>query len=728
MSTLTGVIRSAKTFATGFTIAQLDVDGEPLPVTLVGALPRLTAGESIQAGGEWTAHPRYGRQFKAESVTAAPIATLAGLVRYLGGGIIPGVGAGTAQKIVDAFGQDALRILDAEPERLTSVPGIGQKKAAAIAEHWQTHQAERAALIWLQGYGASPRLALKIFRHYGAPTIATLSADPYQLETDIPGVGFLTADRIARAMGVPTDAPQRVAAGMSYVLEQAAGEGHVYLPLPELAARGAALLGVEPNFADDMLRLRLAYGAGLTIERVGADAAVYLAPLRTAEAGLAERLQALMRPMFPRCGWRFSQADWSQIEAGLAADDLPLTAQQASVVQAALTQPLTVLTGGPGTGKTHCLRALSRLAAATGVSIAFAAPTGRASRRLAEATGQPATTIHRLLEVAPEGGLFNFKRDERNPLNVDLVVIDEASMIELVLMYHLLKAIPPGIHLLLVGDVDQLPSVGAGNVLRDVITAIENGSLQPAQVIRLSTIFRQAAGSHIVTNAHRVNAGQLPVVDDPASLDFFLFRESDPVNAAARVVELVTERIPSRFGIQPAAIQVLSPLRRGEAGIDTLNQQLQARLNPKGADELPAGDRVFRPGDRVMQLRNNYESDIFNGDMGIVLSVNAEDRTLAVDFEGRVVPYQTGDLDDLTHAYAVTIHKAQGSEFPVVVMPLLKQHYIMLQRNLLYTGITRARRLVVLVGETAALALAVRNNQVQQRYSGLVARLQAQAF
>lgn len=743
--TLSGTIRSLtfRNDETGYTVAQFEPD-EGEAVTVVGVMPFLATGETVELLGDWVEHPRYGRQLKVVQVRPVVPTSLAGLERYLGSGLIPGVGPAIAGRIVAHFGVAAAHVLDHAPERLREVAGVGAARAEAIAQAWQSQQAVRAALIWLQGHGVSPRLAAKIYEAYGAQTIALVQADPYRLERDIPGVGFQTADRIARALGVPHDAPTRVMAGMSYVLELATREGHVYLPFGQLVARAAKELGVAAALTADMLTQRLQAGDGLVEEFIPAskaeqepERAVYRRGFHRAEVGLAECLTHLTRAggdrlaQFRTLDWRLLRQVLAEGQAGLA-----LTERQAAAVEAAFTRPLTVLTGGPGTGKTVTLGAVIRLADALGLEVALACPTGRAAKRLSEATGQLAQTVHRLLEVQPQDGLLSFARNEANPLDADLVIVDEASMLDLLLAYSLVRAIRPGTHLVLVGDVDQLPSVGAGNVLRDVIAAIEGtevrgqtqgGALSPdsCAVVRLDAIFRQAAGSYIVDNAHRVVRGQAPVTDDPEATDFFLARTDDPARAAEIIEQLVCERIPARFGFGPDDIQVLSPMHRGEAGVALLNARLQDALNPQwgNLDELEVGGRTLREGDRVMQTVNDYGKEVFNGDVGRVLAVNAEEKRLAVDFEGDVVSYEVFELEALTLAYAITIHKSQGSEFPVVVVPVLNSHHIMLQRNLLYTAITRARKLVVLVGDPKAISVAVRNDEVLGRYTALATRL-----
>ncbi len=731
---------------TGYTVAQFEPDDAD-PVTAVGVMPLLAADDAVELIGDWVEHPRYGRQFKVAQVRPAAITSLAGLARYLGGGHIPGVGPVLAERIVAHFGMSTAGVLDHAPERLREVPGVGAARATAITEAWQSQQAARTALIWLQGHGVSPRLAAKIYEEYGAQTIPLVQAEPYRLARDIPGVGFQTADKIAQALGVPHDAPQRVAAGLAHALELAGHEGHVYLPFDKLVMRAVLLLGVDAALAEQILLQRLRDEDGLVEEWLplaGAglepEHAVYRTWFHTAEVGLARRLALLARAggdrlaTFRTLDWRLLRRVLTEGHTGLA-----LTERQAAAVEAAFTRPLTVLTGGPGTGKTVTLGAVIRLADASGVEVALACPTGRAAKRLSEATGQLAQTVHRLLEVKPQDGLLSFTRNEANPLDADLVIVDEASMLDLVLSYSLVRAIRPGAHLMLVGDVDQLPSVGPGNVLRDVIAAIEakakveaegkgltSASTSTSAVVRLDAIFRQAAGSYIVDNAHRVVRGQLPVTDDPNATDFFLARTDDPKRAAELIEQLVCVRIPAHFGFGPDDIQVLSPMHRGEAGVAALNSRLQDALNPQrgGLGELEVGaGRILREGDRVMQTVNDYGKDVFNGDVGRVLSVDPEEKRLAVDFEGHVVSYEAFELEALVLAYAITIHKSQGSEFPAVIVPALNSHHIMLQRNLLYTAITRARKLVVLVGDPQAIAVAVRNDEVRRRYTALASRL-----
>jgi exodeoxyribonuclease V alpha subunit len=739
----------------GYTVAQLAPDGQSYTVAVIGNMLGINVGESVELGGAWMAHPQYGRQFKAETIRTILPATIAGLEKYLGSGLIKGIGPVTAKRIVRKFGLETLQVIEENPQRLHEVLGVGRKRVDLITRAWAEQQKIKEVMLFLQSHGVSTGLAVKIYKAYGDDAIEIVQNDPYRLARDIFGIGFITADKIARAIGIAHDAPERVAAGVAYVLSEAADEGNVYLPAVELTRRAGEMLGVAAGLVTQGIA-SLAEEAQVRVEgneptaplHLAEERPVYLIPFYYGEVGVANRLRRLAEASDDRLAL-FRRFDWPAAFAALQAQDhRALTPRQMEAVQAALTHRVTVLTGGPGTGKTTTVRSIIRLAEAAGVKTVLASPTGRAAKRLSEAAGRPAKTIHRLLEVKPAEG-FRFSRNEENPLEADLVIVDEASMLDLILTNNLLKAIPPGAHLLMVGDVDQLPSVGAGNVLNDVIEAIEGvrsqesgvGSQQttgdltpdpwpltsdPWAVVRLDTIFRQEEGSYIITNAHRINRGEMPILDNRNALDFFLFREEDPLKAADLVVELVQERIPRKFGFKPEDIQVLSPMHRGEVGVAALNIRLQATLNPGGAQttERLVGGRVFRSGDRVMQIRNNYDKDVFNGDMGRVAGIDLEDQVLSVSMDGRTVAYDFLELDELVHAYAISIHKAQGSEFPVIVAPLLTTHYMMLQRNLLYTAVTRAQKLVVLVGSPRAIGIAVKADRAKERFSGLAERLE----
>ncbi len=700
---------------------QLLLGRDPL-ITVVGTMPELQPGESVRLEGEWINHPQYGRQFCAETVTQIRPAGVEAIRRYLGSGLIKGIGPITAQKIVDKFGEETLDILDRAPERLLEVDGVGKHRARLIAEAWIEQQQIKQVMLFLQGHGISTSLAVKIYKHYGEQAIPIVSRDPYRLAADIFGIGFKTADKIAQDLGLPPDAPGRMAAGIAYVLGQATDEGHVFLPRDALVEEATALLGVEAERVEEALRLMVARGEVMLEPVPVPDAlelveAVYLPAMYHSERGVAIRLRQMFQTARSRLA-DLANTAWSALLDRAAHGPGPLTAQQRDAVRAALTHKVSVLTGGPGTGKTTTLRALITVLGQTRHSFLLASPTGRAAKRLSEATGQPARTIHRMLGFSPAE--HRFLHNEDNPLNADAIVVDEASMIDLVLFYHLLKAIPPDAHLVLVGDSDQLPSVGPGNVLHDVIAA------RMGPVTQLEVIFRQAETSQIITNAHRINRGELPDTSNQSN-DFFLFSEEDPQKAADLLVDIVRKRIPARFGLDPLQdVQVLAPMYRGPVGVSALNEALQEVLNPnpdgRKAERRLAG-RLFRVGDKVIQMRNNYEKDVFNGDIGFVYGFDLTNQIMTVRMDERLVRYDFAEADELTHAYCISVHRAQGSEYPCVVMPIVTQHYLMLQRNLLYTAVTRARQLVVLVGTRKAIAIAVRNDQVARRWSALAWRL-----
>lgn len=690
-------------------------------VTVVGSLPELSPGEHLRLQGRWAQHPKHGLQFEVERCEQKLPATITGIQRYLGSGLIRGIGPRLADRIVSTFGERTLEVIEQEPEQLLQVPDIGPLRQRLIVAAWREQKQIKEIMLFLHSHGLSTQLAVKIYRQYGDQAISVVSSDPYRLARDIFGIGFKTADKIAQALGLAGDHPGRLEAGVLYVLEQMTEEGHVFCPRPELEQRTQALLevGSEPiQAAVD----RLIQAGQLRLDELPAQAgrseaaapqplaAVYQAGLFRCEVSVAERLRVLAEHWPTRL---------SDLPPAFVALDPMLSPEQQAAIRTALSHPVSILTGGPGTGKTTAMQALIAALEAAGKSFALASPTGRAAKRLSQATGRPASTLHRLLGYNPAEG---FKHHAENPLPVDLVVVDEASMLDLPLAYHLLNALQPGTHLLLVGDVDQLPSVGAGDVLRDIIAS----GVVP--VTRLNVIFRQAATSRIITNAHRINQGQVPLFpssDQPAE-DFYLFPADDPEEAAGWVEEVVCHRIPRKFGLHPLEdIQVIAPMYRGAAGVTALNARLQAALNPPaaGKPEKRLFGQLFRPGDKLMQMKNNYDKEVFNGDIGRLHSLDLIEHTLTVNFEGRLVQYDWSDADQLALAYAVSVHKAQGSEFPAVVILLTTQHYVMLQRSLLYTAVTRARRLCVLVGSRKAIQIAVQNQQVRQRYSGLAERL-----
>jgi len=683
-------------------------------VTVTGNLPELAPGEYLRLHGEWVKHPKHGLQFQVETMEQAYPATLEGVRRYLGSGLLKGIGSKLAERIVDHFGNATLDVIENHPKRLREVPDIGPKRSKIILEAWEEQKQIKGIMIFLHSHGVTTNLAIKIYKQYGDQSLGIVQNDPYQLARDIFGVGFKTADRIAQSLGLAHDHPTRIEAGVIYALEEMTNEGHVFAPRELLTDKAVELLHVERNLITPALeRLAEAELAILDSVPLAPDQeaelqnAVYLIPYYYAEVGATSRLQVLAK-VFP--------SRLSDIPPAFTQIDSSLSKEQAQAIRTALAQPVTILTGGPGTGKTTAIQALIAAVEGAGKRYALASPTGRAAKRLSEATGRSASTIHRLLGYSPRGG---FTHHAKNPLKVDLLVVDEVSMLDILLANSLFRALEGGTHLLLVGDVDQLPSVGAGDVLRDIITS------EIAPVTCLMEIFRQAEGSHIITNAHCINQGEIPTFD-PDSKDFFRFRAETPEQASDWVEDLVLNRIPSRFGISPRDIQVLAPMYRGPAGINALNARLQDALNPPGAlkPEKRLFGQTFRPDDRVMQVKNDYEKGVFNGDIGFITEISQVDNTLTVDFEGRGVVYAWSEADQLVMAYAISVHKSQGSEFPAVVIPLLTQHYMMLQRNLLYTAVTRAKQLCVLVTNTKTLAIAVKNNKVAERFSGLKWRLE----
>ena len=697
--------------------AQLRLGSEEL-ITVVGTMPEVQPGESLRLEGEWTSHPRFGRQFKAENVTQVRPTTVEAIRRYLGSGLVKGIGPVTARRIVDHFGLETLDVLDRAPARLLEVPSVGKHRTSLIAKAWVEQRQIKEVMLFLQGHGVSAGLAVKIYKQYGDQSIALVSRDPYRLARDIFGIGFRTADKIAQDLGLPPDSPSRIGAGLAHTLNMATEEGHVFLPRTELVEQAAAMLEVPPEVVDEAIT-RLAQQGDLVIEIVpdGLERieACYIPPLYHSEKGAASRLLALIESPVSRLA-DLRRGGVQALPHG--AGGVELTPQQAEAVRLTLANKVSVLTGGPGTGKTTTLRALIDVLVRTRHRFLLASPTGRAAKRLSEATGQPARTIHRMLGFSPAE--YGFTYNEENPLDADLIVIDEVSMLDLVLFYNLLKAIPPDAHLLLVGDVDQLPSVGAGDVLRDVIRSGR------APVTRLDVIFRQAEASQIIRNAHRINQGESPDTSNHSS-DFFMFAEEDPAAAAALLVDVVKQRIPRKFGLDALNdVQVLAPMYRGPIGVVALNDALQEALNPsenRKAERRLAG-RLFRVGDKVIQTRNNYDKDVYNGDIGRIHSFDMTDQIMTVVIDERFVKYDWSEADELTHAYCISVHRSQGGEYPCVVVPVMTQHYMMLQRNLLYTAVTRARQLVVLVGTRKAIAIAVKNDQVARRWSALDWRLE----
>jgi len=699
--------------------SSLNADGL---ATVVGSLPELSPGEHLRLQGQWDNHPKHGPQFKAEVCEQTLPATVAGIQGYLGSGMIKGIGPRFAERIVGLFKEETFEVIESTPERLLEVPGIGEDRKQKITTAWKEQKQVKEIMVFLHGHGVSTNLAVKIYKTYGDTSLETVQKNPYQLERDIYGVGFKTADRIAQSLGLPAEHPSRIEAGIVFALNEMTNEGHVYVPRELLAQKAIELLAVSQELIAPALD-RLAQDERIRPEMIPLNEkktqdgkvseaqamygtpVIYLTPLYFGEKGVADRLRTLAGTA--------SQAGTMNHSLFPAQN---LSEEQQAAVNMALTHPLSILTGGPGTGKTTCLKALISTLVEQHKSFSLASPTGRAAKRLSEATGHPASTIHRLLEFSPVEG---FKHDDANPLDLDFLVVDESSMLDLLLINNLLKAVRPGTHVLFVGDVDQLPSVGAGDVLRNMISS------GVAPVTRLNSIFRQAADSAIITNAHLINQGKFPKFAKGEG-DFFLFPAEDATSAADWIVDVVSERIPQKFRFDAVRdVQVLSPIYRGPAGVIALNERLQEKLNPPlgSKPERKLYGTTFRLGDKVMQTQNNYDKDVYNGDIGFVISIDVVEQTLVLDFDGRTATYDWSDADQLTLAYVVSIHKAQGSEFPVVVMPIVTQHFTMLQRNLLYTAITRARKLCVLAGSPRAISMAVRNNKVAHRFTALEWRL-----
>jgi len=703
----------------GYTVARIAVKNRRDLVTVVGALPSPQPGQELHLKGEWTNHPRFGEQFQAKHCTTSAPATATGIRKFLASGLIKGVGPVMAGRIVDTFGEDTLRILDEEPERLAEVEGIGHKRVEMISRGWREHQEIREVMLFLQGHGVSTTYATKIFKTYGREAIRIVQDNPYRLATDIWGIGFLTADRIAAKFGFEKDSPPRVRAGALHVLDELAEEGHVHYPRLDLVQRCQEMLEVGQELVEQGLS-ELQWERRIVVEPLadfgGEGEAVSLRQLHRSETGVAEKLaEMLLAPKSIRRVDTDKALEWVQ-----RTYCLQLTDRQADAVRRSLTDKVLVITGGPGTGKSFLLSAILRVMGRLRASIQLAAPTGRAAKRMTELTGWEAKTIHRLLEFDPGQG--GFKKDAAHPLSCDLLVVDETSMVDTRLMYHLLQALKLDTTLVLVGDENQLPSVGPGNVLKDIIGS---GTVP---VVELTEIFRQARESSIVVGAHLVNQGQLPELTPRKDKldDFFFVREDDPRNAVERIKHLVVERIPKRFRLDPISeVQVLAPMNKGAAGVANLNHELQQALNPEGR-EVSRGGRIFRSGDKVMQLRNNYHKEVFNGDIGRVVSLDSETQEVKIRFEDKDAVYEQSELDELVPAYCVSIHKSQGSDFPAVVLPLLTQHYVMLQRNLIYTAITRGKQLVVLVGSSKALSIAVKNRGSHRRRTLLSERLKAE--
>ena len=698
---------------TGYTIARLTSRDYPTElITVVGNLATASAGESLALNGEWINNPQYGRQFKIEGYETVLPATVVGLRKYLGSGMIKGIGPVMATRIVNKFGMDTMDVIEQAPNKLAEVSGIGRKRVNTIKEAWEAQREIKNVMLFLQSNNVSTAHAVKIYKTYENDAIAIVRENPYRLADDIYGIGFKTADTISQNLGIAPESPHRVMAGIKYALSHKADDGHVFLYRDELLTACEEILDLPPNIIEDGIA-ELSTKEEIISESTPEGEAIYLAPFYYAEVGVTNTISRLLQTPANPVQLDFVDASIDQLEKQMG---IGFADNQREAVKTALTAKVMLLTGGPGTGKTTTTIGMLHLFEALERRVLLAAPTGRAAKRISETTGREAKTIHRLLEFSPQEN--GFKRNRDNPLEADVVIIDEMSMVDLVLMNNLMKAVPQGASLIMIGDVDQLPSVGAGNVLTDLIASGQ------VTVVTLTEIFRQAQESYIVTNAHRINRGNFPQTTGPADRNFFFIEEEDPDQVVDLICDLVGKRLPKHYGYHPMDdIQVLCPMRRGTVGSENFNTRLQEVLNAS-PEETIRGGRNFRVGDKVMQVRNNYDYDVFNGDIGRITDVDFVEKLVTIQFPEKRVAFDMADLNELVLAYGITVHKAQGSEYPAVVIPLMTQHYLMLQRNLLYTGITRAKELVVLVGTKKALGMAIRNNKVVDRNSFLAERLQ----
>ncbi|EIC22831.1 SF1B family DNA helicase RecD2 [Thiorhodovibrio frisius] len=688
----------------GFCVLRVKVRGERELVTVIGNAAQVAPGEHIDARGQWTIDARHGRQFKANELRVVPPGTREGIERYLGSGLVKGIGPHFAKRLVDAFGESVFDIIEQSPDRLRELPGIGKKRQERVTRAWSEQKVIREIMVFLQSHGVGTARAVRIFKTYGEAAIERVRGNPYRLALDIRGIGFKTADQLAERLGIPRDSPLRARAGVRHVLQEIAGDGHCAAWREALAERSVKLLEIEAAGIEEAIDLELSAGQ-LVAETVEERALLFLPALHRAEAGVAESLIRLRAGSPPWGMIDIARAlPWVEAQTGLRLAD-----SQKQAVSQAVTGKCALLTGGPGVGKTTVVNSILRILRAKGVKATLCAPTGRAAKRLSESTGQEAKTIHRVLEFDPK--TLDFKHNADNPLDTDLLVCDETSMVDVSLMHKLLSAVPSSAAVLLVGDVDQLPSVGPGAVLAD---AIGSGVLP---TVRLTEIFRQAQTSRIIVNAHRINAGLVPQVPNPppSDSDWYVIRSETPEQIQERLVKTLCERIPARFGLDPIRdVQVLTPMNRGGLGARALNVLLQQRLNPGSQPRIERFGWIFAPGDKVIQNVNNYDKEVFNGDIGRILAIDTEESEVRIAFDERQVIYEFGELDELALAYATSVHKAQGSEYPAVVIPLATQHYMLLQRNLLYTGVTRGKRLVVLIAQPKALGMAVRQTGGQR--------------
>ena len=696
----------------GFTVLRVRVKGSREPVTVTGSLAAVAPGEFVECVGEWSNDRTYGLQFKAGELMVVPPATTEGIEKYLASGMVKGVGQHFAGVLVKAFGKDVFSVIENEPKRLRALPGIGKKRSEMIVEAWQEQQAVRDIMVFLQSHGVGSARAVRIYKVYGDQAITIVNSNPYRLVLDIQGVGFKTADTIAAKLGTPLDSPVRARAGVRHVLQEISGEGHCAATKERLIIDAVELLGISEQIVEHAIKEEIVNG-GLVQDEINGISCIYLAPLYRAESSVAASVRRLSTGGPP----------WGTLDTAEAAamierlTGLALSASQEEALKLALASKFLVVTGGPGVGKTTLVNAILGTVSSRKLKIALCAPTGRAAKRLSESTGIEAKTIHRLLEFDPLS--FDFQHGRDNPLAAELVVVDESSMIDVSLMSKLLAAVPDSAAIILVGDADQLPSVGPGAVLDDVIAS---GAVP---VVRLTEIFRQAAESRIILNAHRINRGEMPLKHEGEELtDFYFVPAGEQEDIRTKLLEVVLKRIPAKFGFDPVRdIQVLTPMNRGGLGTISLNAALQKELNPKSGTGVTRFGTSYSQGDKVIQLVNNYDKEVFNGDIGVITTINEDEKIVIVDFDRRHVEYEFGELDELALAYATSIHKSQGSEYPAVVIPLAMQHYMLLQRNLLYTAVTRGRKLVMIIGQAKALDMAVRNRDASGRLTNLVDRI-----
>ncbi len=695
---------------TSFAVIKCKAKGYQDLITVTGVMPEPHVGSVLSLSGTWKVDPKYGKQFLLETYEETLPATVYGIEKYLGSGLIKGVGPKFASRIVKQFGAETLNVIEEDPDSLIVVPGIGKVRVERIKKSWQEQKEIKNIMLFLQGHNVSTSHATKIYKAYGNDSISVVTENPYRLADDIWGIGFVTADMIATKLGFEHDKFVRLRSGLLYALNQLANAGHCYASRDQLLKTGADLLKADESLLsmtlDEMVRAKDV----ITMPLPNTSPAIYLPPFFYSELGTAKRLRDIYTANGKIAVGTIGLGERVQMATGMHYDDIQLEA-----IEKAVTSKILILTGGPGTGKTTTTLGIITAFRDAGASIILAAPTGRAAKRLSETTGMEAKTIHRLLEVKPPDG---FERNEENPLEGDVLIVDECSMIDIILMYNLLKAVPDTMTVIFVGDVDQLPSVGAGNVLKDIIAS------ECFRVVRLTRIFRQAQSSRIIMNAHKINKGLMPDLSNGKTTDFFYIPAEDPDKAAAGIVQLVKDRLPNHYHVARRDIQVLTPMQRGVVGAANLNLLLQEAINP-GDVGLRRGGYLFKTYDKVMQIRNNYEKEVFNGDIGVITSVNLEDRELTVSYDGREVTYDATELDEMTLAYATTIHKAQGSEYPIVVMPIIMTHYVMLQRNLIYTGVTRAKKVLVLIGARKAIGVAVRNDKAIERNTMLAEQIKS---